>query len=122
MVAQDALPEMVYQIQARTLCFMTSDSISYIRFSYIMAASLDGGTQVISFILNFVSTLLHVPFFMFTRRSPSRLSSVLPVQLIASLPGGGMVRLVESIRISVTNLPAVIDITLSADRCALPDN
>ena len=52
-----ALPAVVHEVQVRR--FLPSSLtcvLMYLLFSYIVAACLDGGTQVISFILNFVST------------------------------------------------------------------
>ena len=60
MVGPDTLSTMVHEVQVRTapFCvalFQTSDTST---FSYIVGAAMDGGTQVILFILNFVSTTL----------------------------------------------------------------
>ena len=60
MVGPDSLSTMVHKVQVSTASFcvalfQASDTST---FSYIVGAAMDGGTQVILFILNFVSTTL----------------------------------------------------------------
>ena len=77
MVCEDPLPEVVHEVQVRLVgparCRLGID----VSFSYIVAAGLDGGTQVISFILNFVRTF----------RRPNRLSSSHLVQAVFGAAG-----------------------------------
>ena len=58
MVRANALPEVVHEVQVRRIIPHLEVTLT-VHHSYIVAAALDGGTQVISFILNFVSL---VPF------------------------------------------------------------
>lgn len=58
MVGAYALPQVVHEVQVSRIYFgCYPDPADILCDSYIVAAALDGGTQVISFMLNFVSDI-----------------------------------------------------------------
>ena len=92
-------------------------------FSYIVAAGLDGGTQVISFILNFVRAFYHpvfVPLFMlFVQAVFGAAGTAHP---FPEWWGNGKLSTVIGESLQPLTIMPCPDLNLSTDRCILPDN
>ena len=100
------------------ICLSHNHSVT----SYILAAALDGGTQVISFILSFVSIELHKNK-LFINRAQYRPCLVPPVLRTPSLIGGAMVSIPALYPCLARKADSCLaDLNLSADRCVLPAN